>query len=145
MTPIPRAVKKPYRWPTILGGGLLLALALNLLVPPGGLPANAGQLVGQTPAHLVYTNVTKVTCASSSTALAAAVTGQPREVVIKVPAGATAGIHVGVAAAATTNMLLLEPGESLVVSGLQAVNCLRAGGSDVVTYLMTSTAGGYTP
>ena len=137
-------MKRSHSWLTILGGGLAVALAVQLCLPPGGLPALAGDVVGQTPADLKYTNTTKVLCAATSTALYAA-TGSPTEKVIKVPAAATAGIHIGVGAAATANMLIVEPGETWIGSGREAVNCLRAGGSDVTTYLQSSTFGGYTP
>jgi hypothetical protein len=137
-------MKPQHHAPSITLAFAAALLAALLLVPPGGTPARAGQLVGQTPADITYTNTTKVTCASISTALYAATTS-PVEKVVKVPAAATAGVHVGVGAAATTDMILIEPGETWIGSGRQAVNCLRAGGSDVVTYLQRGSAGGWIP
>lgn len=121
--------------------GNLAVIAVNSPPAIGQSQPPAGSRVTQTPARITYTNVTKVTCASTSTALLAVSTTGTREIIVKVPTTATTGIHLGVGAAATTNMLLVEPGESWVGSTAQSLFCLRAGGSDVTSYLQTGVSG----
>jgi hypothetical protein len=136
---------RPHHWLTILGTGLALAVAVQLLLPPGGLPALAGQVVGYTPADVSYANTAPVTCTGTSGTLYAASSGAPREVTVSLLAAADTGIHVGFGATATSSMFLIQPGQAITFNGRQSITCIRAGSANVTAYLLPGSYAGWVP
>lgn len=94
--------------------------------------------VGQVSSEpLTWTAPNASTVGVASGELIAAATGAGRTVVITVPATATGGIHINFGAAATTSKYLIEPGKSLIIATEQQITAIRAGASDVTTYVLT--------
>lgn len=135
---------KRHRVPIALLTFAAVILAGLLLMPPGGWPAHAGQVVAQAPADLSYT-VAVGTCSSSSAQLVASSTA-PREAAIIVPTSADTGIYIATGATvASSSTPLIGPGQAIVLSGRQAINCKRAGSADVTPGVFSGVAGGWVP
>lgn len=105
-------------------------------------PGNAGSSIGQVSAlPLTWTAGTVNSISNASEELVAAGTGSGRTVWIKVPVGAVTGICIAFGAtAATTSTTLIEPGETVFISTAQAINAIRAGGTDVSVYTAVGVA-----
>ncbi len=126
--------------------GLIALHAVIFLVPPGGTRAEAGQLVGQTPASITYTNTASVSCTGTSGTLVAAATGAPREATLSIPSTADTGVYITFGStAATSSYFLLSAGQAMTVSGVQAVNCIKANSSNVSVSVLVGTSAGYVP
>lgn len=59
-----------------------------------------------------------------------------RDVTIYIKEDADTGIYINVNGAATTDHFLLEPGKSIPISTLQAINAIRAGTTNVTAYIL---------
>lgn len=98
-----------------------------------------GILLGSfTDGAVTWTSAADATVTNASAALVAAGSGVSRYVVIMVPKGATTGIRIAFGAtAASSTTYLIEPGVTLYLNTIQAINAIRAGGSDVTVSVIT--------
>lgn len=98
--------------------------------------ASGGQVSDE---PITWGTPSQVSVTGSDTTVAAAGTGTGRVVKLYVPVAATAGIYVNLNGAATTSHYLIEPGTSETFPTEQAIQGIRAGGSNVTVYVMIGT------
>lgn len=102
-----------------------------------GVGANRASSAGQVSDEpLTWDTPAQVSVTGSDTTIAAAGTGVGRVVKLYVPVAAVSGIYVNLNGAATTSHYLIEPGTSEVFPTEQAIQGIRAGGTNVTVYVM---------
>lgn len=103
---------------------------------PGNSSSSLGSVSDQ---PLTFTTPDKVNVDGDTELVAASVVSGPRIVVVTMLASAANGVHLNFGAAATTNKIPLEPGQTRIFATKQQVKAIKAsGGAAVDVYLATA-------
>lgn len=103
-------------------------------------PGNSSSSLGSVSDQPLTFTAADAQSVDGDTEIAAASTASgPRLVLVKMLATAANGVHINFGAAATTNKLPLEPGQTMIFATKQQVKAIKAsGGAAVNVYVATA-------
>lgn len=103
-------------------------------------PGNSSSALGSVSDQpLTFTAPDKTSVDGDTEIAAASTAAGPRLVMVKMLSSAANGVHLNFGAAATTNKLPLEPGQTLIFATKQQIKAIKAsGGAAVDVYVATA-------